>query len=37
MFDSCVAALVRAINVQRQGNVSKLRVGEHLFTIVGGD
>ena len=27
MFDSCVSALVQAINVQREGNVSKLRVG----------
>lgn len=37
MFDSCVSALVQAINVQRKGNVSKLRVGGHLFMFVGAD
>jgi hypothetical protein len=36
MFDSCVSAVVQAINVQRKGNVSKLRVGDLLF-MVGGD
>lgn len=27
MFESCLSALVEAINVQRRGNVSKIRVG----------
>ena len=31
MFESCVSALVQAINIQRQGNVSKLRVGDSSF------
>lgn len=30
MFDSCISALVQAINVQRQGNVSKLRTAFFL-------
>jgi len=30
MFESCVSALVQAINVQRQGNVSKLRTAFFL-------
>lgn len=36
MFDSCVSALVQGINVQRQGNASKLRVGNPFFMFVSG-
>ena len=37
MFESCVSALVQAINIQREGNISKIRVGDPLLMFIDGD